>query len=125
MNDYITRGAAITAVKNFVKSKINEGKHTVDIVDTAIDLVNEIEKIPKVKISSKSSIVLPCKVGDTVYHVFPVQGVVTCKVKRIQIGTYGIMIVDKNGAFPVSTCFFDRKKAEAAWKGSLPIGIDE
>lgn len=53
MNDYITREAAITAVKNFAKSKIDEGKHTVNIVDTAVDLVNDIEKIPEVKIPKR------------------------------------------------------------------------
>lgn len=62
--------------------------------------------------------VLPCKVGDTIFHLYEKQGIVPKKVKRIQIGSYGIMIADGNGAFSVDcigkTVFLTRDEAEQA-----------
>lgn len=40
-------------MQEYLKIIQNEGKHTVDIVDSAVDLVNEIEKIPEVKIPKR------------------------------------------------------------------------
>lgn len=72
----------------------------------------------------------PCKVGDTVYHLFPQQGIVPSKVKRIQQNKNGLMIVDYHGAYYSSefgiTVFKTYKEAEAAslrkepeWKSSM------
>ena len=42
------------------------------------------------------------KIGDTVYHLFSKQGIVPRRVKRSQFGSYGLMIVDKNGPFSIN-----------------------
>ena len=67
---------------------------------------------------SNGVIVPPCKVGDTVYHLYPKQGIKSNKVKRIQVGTYGMMIADRNGVFRADeinkTVFTTRKEAERA-----------
>ena len=63
---------------------------------------------------------LPCNVGDTVYHLYPKQGIKANKVKRIQVGTYGMMIADRNGVFRADeinkTVFLTREEAERALK---------
>lgn len=63
---------------------------------------------------------LPCQVGDKIYHVFPKKGIVECKVKRFQIGSYGLMIVDKFAAFSIAeigkSVFLTYKEAESAYK---------
>lgn len=65
-------------------------------------------------------IVPPCKVGDTVYHLYPKQGIKANKVKRIQVGTCGMMIADRNGVFRAEeinkTVFLTREEAENALK---------
>ena len=65
-------------------------------------------------------IVPPCNVGDTVYHLYPKQGIKANKVKRIQVGTYGTMIADRNGVFRAEeinkTVFLTREEAERALK---------
>ena len=62
-------------------------------------------------------IVPPCKVGDVIYHLYPIQGIVAKKVKRIQYGSYGLMIADGNGAFHSDvigkTVFLTKEEAEA------------
>ena len=67
---------------------------------------------------SNGVIVLPCNVGDTVYHLYPKQGIKANKVKRIQVGTYGTMIADRNGVFRAEeinkTVFLTREEAENA-----------
>lgn len=69
---------------------------------------------------SNGIIVLPCNVGDTVYHLYPKQGIKANKVKRIQVGTYGMMIADRNGVFRADeinkTVFLTCKEAEKALK---------
>ena len=69
---------------------------------------------------SNGVIVPPCKVGDTVYHLYPKQGIKANKVKRIQVGTYGMMIADRNGVFRDDeinkTVFLTREEAENALK---------
>ena len=69
---------------------------------------------------SNSVIVSPVKIGDTVYHLFSKQGVVPRRVKRIQLGSYGLMIVDKNGPFSINeigkTIFLTYEEAEKALK---------
>ena len=35
----------------------------------------------------------PCKVGDTVYIICPKQGIVERKVKRFQLGKYGLLLM--------------------------------
>lgn len=61
-------------------------------------------------------IVPPCKVGDKIYRLFPKQGIVEMRVKRIQYGSYGLMICAKGDVFLVScfgeTVFFTREEAE-------------
>ena len=65
-------------------------------------------------------IVLPCKVGDTVYHVFPKKGIQTNTVRQIRIGSCGMNIFDFNGFFEPSdfgkTVFLTREEAEKALK---------
>ncbi len=65
-------------------------------------------------------IVLPCKVGDTVYHVFPKKGIQTNTVRQIRIGSCGMNIFDFNGFFEPSdfgkTVFLSREEAEKALK---------
>lgn len=65
-------------------------------------------------------IVLPCKVGDTVYHVFPKKGIQTNTVRQIRIGSCGMNIFDFNGFFEPSdfgkTVFLTREEAEQALK---------
>ena len=62
-------------------------------------------------------IVPPCKVGDVIYHLYPIQGIVAKKVKRIQYGSYGLMIADGNGVFHSDvigkTVFLTKEEAEA------------
>ena len=69
---------------------------------------------------SHGVVVMPCNVGDTIFHLYEKQGIVPKKVKRIQIGSYGIMIADGNGAFSVDcigkTVFLTREEAERALK---------
>lgn len=63
-------------------------------------------------------IVLPCKVGDMVYVVCPVQGITEQKVKRFQLGSYGLMFATGKGVRPVDdfgkTVFLTREEAEKA-----------
>lgn len=63
-------------------------------------------------------IVLPCKVGDVVYVVYPVQGITEQKVKRFQLGSYGLMFATGKGVRPVDdfgkTVFLTREEAEKA-----------
>lgn len=58
----------------------------------------------------------PCKVGDKIYRLFPKQGIVEMRVKRIQYGSYGLMICAKGDVFPAScfgeTVFLAREEAE-------------
>lgn len=58
----------------------------------------------------------PCKVGDVIYHLYPIQGIVAKKVKRIQYGSYGLMIADGNGVFHSDvigkTVFLTKEEAE-------------
>ena len=65
-------------------------------------------------------IILPCKVGDTVYHVFPKKGIQTNTVRQIRIGSCGMNIFDFNGFFEPSdfskTIFLTREEAEKALK---------
>lgn len=65
-------------------------------------------------------IVSPVKIGDTVYHLFSKQGIVPRRVKRIQLGSYGLMLVDKNGPFSINeigkTIFLTYEEAEKALK---------
>lgn len=65
-------------------------------------------------------IVLPVKIGDTIYHLFSKQGIVPRRVKRIQLGSYGLMLVDKNGPFNINeigkTIFLTYEEAEKALK---------
>ena len=72
-------------------------------------------------------IVPPCKVGDTVYHLYPKQGIKANKVKRIQVGTYGMMIADRNGVFRAEeinkTVFLTREEAERALKEQKNEGM--
>ena len=69
---------------------------------------------------SNGVIVPPCKVGDTVYHLYPKQGIKSNKVKRIQVGTYGMMIADRNGVFRADeinkTVFLTSEEAEKSLK---------
>lgn len=66
-------------------------------------------------------IVLPCKPGTEVYHVFPVQGIRECWIRRFQIGRYGLLAVTKYGCFSPEdfgkTVFLTRQEAEAALGG--------
>lgn len=68
--------------------------------------------------------ILPCKPGDTIYHVFPKQGVTERKVKRIVFGENGISIVEQNNVFSADeigkTIFFTREDAEVAWEKIKP-----
>ena len=65
-------------------------------------------------------IVPPCKVGDVIYHLYPIQGIVAKKVKRIQYGSYGLMIADGNGVFHSDvigkTVFLTKEEAENTLK---------
>ena len=65
-------------------------------------------------------IVPPCKVGDVIYHLYPIQGIVAKKVKRIQYGSYGLMIADGNGVFHSDvigkTVFLTKEEAEEKLK---------
>ena len=65
-------------------------------------------------------IVLPCKVGDTVYHVFPKKGIQTNTVRQIRIGSCGKNIFDFYGLFEPSdfgkTVFLTLEEAEKALK---------
>ena len=65
-------------------------------------------------------IVPPCKVGDVIYHLYPIQGIVAKKVKRIQYGSYGLMIADGNGVFFFfvigKTVFLTKEEAEEKLK---------
>lgn len=65
-------------------------------------------------------IVLPCNVGDTVYHVYPKKGIQTNAVRQIRIGSCGMYIFDFNGFFEPSdfgkTVFLTREEAEKALK---------
>ena len=65
-------------------------------------------------------IILPCKVGDTVYHVFPKKGIQTNTVRQIRIGSCGMNIFDFNGFFEPydfgKTVFLTREEAEQALK---------
>lgn len=69
---------------------------------------------------SNGVIVSPVKIGDTVYHLFSKQGIIPRRVKRIQLGSYGLMIVDKNGPFSINeigkTIFLTYEEAEKALK---------
>ena len=60
----------------------------------------------------------PCKLGDSVYFVYPVKGIVERKVKRFQLGSYGLMFVTGAGATPIDelgkTVFLKIEDAELA-----------
>lgn len=62
--------------------------------------------------------VSPVKVGDIVYRIYPIQGILPCKISRIQYGSYGLLLVYKHGAFSVDkigkNVFLNRKDAEDA-----------
>lgn len=45
MNDLIKKDDVVNAIKSFAKEKIDEGKLTIDTVDTAVALVLKIEKL--------------------------------------------------------------------------------
>ena len=69
---------------------------------------------------SKGIIVPPVKVGDIVYHLFPKQGIVPHRIRRIQLNSKGLWLFDKNGAFSINkigkTIFLTYEKAEKALK---------
>ena len=65
-------------------------------------------------------VVLPCKVGDMVYHIFGIQGIVESRARRIQVNRDGIFIVDKKGAWAENnigkTVFITQAEAEQKLK---------
>ena len=65
-------------------------------------------------------VVLPCKVGDMVYHIFGIQGIVESRARRIQVNRDGIFIVDKKGAWAENnigkTVFLTQAEAQNALK---------
>jgi len=65
-------------------------------------------------------VVLPCKVGDFLYHIYPVQGVIESRIRRIQKNINGVFIVDCKGAWMESkigkTIFLTKAEAEQKLK---------
>lgn len=63
-------------------------------------------------------IVPPVNVGDTVYHLFQKQGIVPRRIRRFQLNSKGLCLVDKNGAFSIDvigkTVFLTCEEAEKA-----------
>lgn len=92
--------------------------------DRLIELLDGAEDLPTCQtyagfadyLLANGVIVPPCKVGDVIYHLYPIQGIVAKKVKRIQYGSYGLMIADGNGVFHSDvigkTVFLTREEAE-------------
>lgn len=75
-------------------------------------------------LAEQNVVALPCKPGDTIYHVFPKQGVTERKVKRLNLSENGISIVEQNNVFSSDeigkTIFFTREDAEVAWEKIKP-----
>lgn len=79
------------------------------------------EAIRRISILQVDNVIVPpCKVGDTVYHVFPKKGIQTSTVRQILIGSCGMNIFDFNGFYEPSdfgkTVFLTREEAEKALK---------
>lgn len=49
MSDYINRAEALNTVKIIAKKAIDEGKHSVDVVDTAVEIIGRIAELPVIK----------------------------------------------------------------------------
>lgn len=94
--------------------------------DRLIELISQIQYMGGLEsrlaehLLANGVIVPPCKVGDVIYHLYPIQGIVAKKVKRIQYGSYGLMIADGNGVFHSDvigkTVFLTKEEAERKLK---------
>ena len=49
-NDMILRQDAMKIIKDFGKKAIDEGRHYINAVDSTVDLIRAIEKIPSLRI---------------------------------------------------------------------------
>ena len=49
MSDYINKAEALNTVKIIAKKAIDEGKHSVDVVDTAVEIIGKIAELPVIK----------------------------------------------------------------------------
>ena len=103
---------AIVGAKLVMKSKL------VSAFGVAAERLYELAEADK----DKRVVVLPCKVGDTVYWVHSTV-ITECRVHRIQMNRNGLYICLKStmshGAFRVGLClgktvFLTREEAEAA-----------
>lgn len=55
MSDYISKADVLNTVKSIAKKAIDEGKHSVDVVDTAVEIIGKIAELPVIKVAPEGT----------------------------------------------------------------------